>query len=123
MFAVGQASITKPPELPHPVEPLTSVDGDITNAIEVVTPVIVTVTAEALHEFALIAVVALVNVVSETPKAATAFVPGDVPLILLTVIASDPPELVTSPVCAGSAAAGSVVVGVQVLAVLPNTQI
>ena len=98
-------------------------EGEITNAIEVVVPAIVTVTAEALQEFAPMAVVALVNVVSETPKAATAFVPGDVPLILLTVVASEPLEFVTSPVKAGTAAVGKVVVGVQVFAVLPYTQI
>lgn len=66
MLEVGHASITRPPLDPHPVEPLTSVDGVIEKVIEVVTPVIVTVDADALHAFAPTAVVGFVKVVFET---------------------------------------------------------
>jgi hypothetical protein len=65
VFAVGQASITSPPVLPQPVEPLTSVEGVIMNTDDVATPVIVTVAADAEQLFAEIAVVALVKVVLE----------------------------------------------------------
>ena len=68
--------MTNPPVEPHPVDALMSTDGVMAKVIEVVTPVIVTVAADALHALPEIAVVAFVKVVSLTVQAAAAFVPG-----------------------------------------------
>lgn len=67
MFAVGHASITNPPDDPHPVTPLVSEVGVKLKVLEVVTPVIVTVVALDEQELADIAVVPTVVVTLEGP--------------------------------------------------------